>query len=119
MKRSLLTVCCLVLAAGLAACAVDADGTDGTALGESRQDLTLGDSAQAPSPQADDASGGDRPQPEPWRTTNAAPPGPAPAPDSDPRRVTSDTSVKAGGDRPQPEPWYGTGTKQLSLTTNQ
>jgi len=127
MKRSLSTVCTAALLACLAAalggCAVDGEATDAPTLGESRQDLSLGE-ASAPQAIADESAeepGGERPQPQPWNgstsTGTGTVPGAGPAPDSDPRRLTSDSSVGPGGERPQPQPWYES-AGSVNLKTN-
>lgn len=125
MKRSLLTVCSLLLAAGLAGCAVEERGDDGLPLGESQSDLSVGTStATAPAATQDQAeTPPDRPEPEPWRSVSSATnrtvvPGPRPAPDGDPRRFASDAVKAAGGEeRPEPEPWQPKDTT-VSLTKN-
>ena len=124
MKRSLLTVCSLLLAVGLVGCAVEERGDDGLPLGESRQDLAL-DAAVSPAADAPSTeTPGERPEPEPWRSTvtaanGAVLPGPGPAPDSDPRRFTAGEAAKAAGgeERPEPEPWQPKDTS-VSLTKN-
>lgn len=134
MKRSMLTVCAAVLAAsaclvlGATGCAneVDADERDVATVGQTQQDLTLGETAAPASVEGvaatdgDEGPGGGRPQPEPWAApaTTGAAPGTGPAPDSDPRRLTSGAAVRAGGDRPQPEPWREAGST-VGLTKNQ
>ena len=132
MKRSLLTVCYVVLAACLAVmaagCANDVDENDVAIVGQTRQDLSLGettplaaDTAQLADTEGDEGPGGGRPQPEPWRgrrATTGGTPGTNPSPESDPRRITTDSELAGGGDRPQPEPWHGS-AKNASLTQNQ
>ena len=134
MKRSLLTVCTAVLlaclAAGLGGCAVDGEDTDAPQVGESRQDLSVGEAA-APGTLATDegteSPDGERPQPQPWgvtqltTTTGTTPspvPGPNPAAESNSQRVASDGSAGPGGERPQPQPWYDESAHVVSLTTN-
>lgn len=122
MKRSLLTVCSLLLAVGLAGCAVDERGDDGLPLGESRQDLALDSAAtNGAGTQDQTAAPPERPEPEPWvsptiTNNGTVVPGPGPAPDSDPRRFNGE-AVKAasGGERPEPEPW---GPKDTSVSLN-
>lgn len=125
MKRSLLTVCSLLLAAGLVGCAVEETGDDGLPLGESRQDLAV-DRAAASFGADEQAPGeGDRPEPEPWilpaaNANGAVAPGPGPLPDSDPRRFANDAARAAGGEeRPEPEPWAPKDKSSVSLTKNQ
>ena len=138
MKRSLLTVGYVVLAGCLAVtavgCANDVDENDVATVGQTRQDLSLGettplaadaaqltDTGRLADTEGDEGPGGGRPQPEPWGgppVTTGGTPGTNPSPESDPRRITTDSAVAGSGDRPQPEPWHGS-AKNASLTQNQ